>query len=275
MNKKLVCFDLDGTLLDNRKHVPQRNIRAIESLLKDGHIVTIATGRLYKSARKVREKLPLGVEIICSNGAVLEKDNKVVWVDQIKEEEHSLIFDVVKDHGLELTFDSLYAAYHTCFGNAIRFDYFMNHMNKGSLFIKNVHCRTKEEYMKYSKYFINGIVISRKHPGKLAKLRAALEKTNLFNIESSGVDNVEVIPKGSNKGAGALRLAKIQGISKEDIIAFGDAENDLKLIQTAGISVAMGNGSSLVKKHADIITDTNINDGIPKALETIFGKPFL
>lgn len=275
MRKKLICFDLDGTLLDDNKRIPKNNIRAIEGLLKEGHLVSIATGRLYKSAKKVREKLPKGVEIICSNGAVLEKDNRIVRIDRISPDLHSEIYDLVKSHGLHLTFDSLYAAYHTSLGNTIRFDYFMNRLNKGSLHIKNLHCRNKDEYMAYAKYFINGIIISSKFPKKLKKLRDDLEGLNLFNIESSHESNVEIIPKTSNKGVGAKILGEFHDLGPEDIIAFGDAENDLKLIEGAGISVAMGNASDQIKKAATMITDTNNNDGIPKALEKIFGHSFI
>lgn len=271
MKKKLICFDLDGTLLDDYKRVPPNNIKAIEKLHKEGHIVSIATGRLYKSAAKVRKLLPPGVEIIASNGAVVEKAGKFISIDRISPEEHSLIFDLVTGEGFPLTFDSLYAAYHTSFGTCIKFNYFMNRISKGDLYIKNVHTRNKEEYMKYAKYFVNGIIISKNRPAGLKKLRQKLEEMNLFNIESSGYDNVEIIPYGIHKGVGAEILAEYHGIDKEDIIAFGDAENDLKLLKSAGISVAMGNASDEVKMHTTMITDSNLNDGIPNALEKIFG----
>ncbi len=270
-NKKLICFDLDGTLLNSDRQLSPLNIEALGALTRAGHVVSIATGRLYKSACKIRNMVPSELEIICSNGAVVESGGRIIRRDQISPEILRGLYQLAKDHDVSLAFDSLYAVYHTKLGWTLLMGYFSNVINKGSLHIRNVHVRNEEQYMRYAPFYINGIVISRTVPDKIAGLRRELEAMELFNIESSSHNNVEIIPRNSNKGTGALLLAERHGIYPEDIIAFGDGENDLKLIQTAGIGVAMGNGSDLLKASADLIIGTNDSDAIARTLEEIAG----
>lgn len=75
----------------------------------------------------------------------------------------------------------------------------------------------------------------------------------------------EITAPGINKGHGILECAKFWNIEQHEIAAFGDANNDLPMIQTAEIGIAMGNATELLKQHADYITDTIENDGLYKA----------
>ncbi len=274
MDKKLICFDLDGTLLDSKKRIPVENYDSVKRLMDAGHIVTIATGRLFKSALKVSKRLPEGVKIIASNGAVVFDGNKVIRREHLPHHELIEIYELARDHDLNLTWNSLYAAYHTKLGPAFKYSYFMNVKNNGDMRIRNVHVRNIEEYKRYMSHFINAILICKTDPFRISDFRTKLEALGKFNIESSGHDNLEIIPMNSNKGTGALFLADRLGIKREDIISFGDQENDLKMIQISGIGVAMGNASEEVKAHSDIVTLTNDTLGIPFALKKIFKDLF-
>ena len=77
---------------------------------------------------------------------------------------------------------------------------------------------------------------------------------------------VEIITKGINKGLAISWLCDRYGIPIEDTIAIGDSENDIAMIKTAGLGVAMGNAMPLVKQSADYIADTNDNDGVAKVI---------
>lgn len=274
MDRKLICFDLDGTLLNKDRKVPLSSYIAIEKLMAQGHEVSIATGRMYKSAFKISKLLPDGVNIICSNGSVIAKGNNILFKDTIPETDLEPLYKITQDAGLGLTFVSLYAAYHTHISDTIKYHYFMNRYLKDH-FIKSLHLRNEDEFRDHMKFFINGIVITRRHPERLKELRTQLESLGRYNIESSSSNNLEIIPIASDKGKGALRLGQILGIDKKDIIAFGDAENDLKMIKCAGLGVAMGNAPEFVLSCADMVTDSNENDGIVKALRTIFNNSSL
>ena len=71
----------------------------------------------------------------------------------------------------------------------------------------------------------------------------------------------------SSKGNAVAKLAKSLNLSPEEVMCIGDSENDLSMIEFAGLGVAMGNGLDLLKDAADYITDTNNNDGVAKAIE--------
>ena len=77
---------------------------------------------------------------------------------------------------------------------------------------------------------------------------------------------LEVIPKCINKGQGVLDICRTLELLPEEVIAFGDAENDIPMLKTAGMGVAMGNAAPAVKDAADYVTLSNNEDGIAAAL---------
>ena len=80
---------------------------------------------------------------------------------------------------------------------------------------------------------------------------------------------LEIIPSTINKGRGLLEICKALNVDPGEVIAFGDAENDIPMLQTAGIGVAMGNAGAQVKAAADMVTGSNNEDGIAAALELL------
>lgn len=65
---------------------------------------------------------------------------------------------------------------------------------------------------------------------------------------------------------------KLKNIGRESTVAFGDGENDISMLKSAGYSIVMGNASDKVKEHSDFITITNNEDGVAYAIETIIAK---
>ena len=84
---------------------------------------------------------------------------------------------------------------------------------------------------------------------------------------------LEFMPKGITKAYGISLLAKDLGIRAEEIMTLGDEENDLPMIEYAGLGVAMANAIPLVKEAADVVTDTNDQDGVAKAVEKYILTP--
>ena len=89
-------------------------------------------------------------------------------------------------------------------------------------------------------------------------------------ITGSAGYGLEITKAGANKGTGLLKLAEILGISPEETMAIGDAENDIDMIIAAGVGIAMKNGSDEIKSVADYISDEDNNhDGAAKMIEKI------
>lgn len=77
---------------------------------------------------------------------------------------------------------------------------------------------------------------------------------------------VDILPRDGGKGVGLRAAMERYGLAREEVMAFGDGENDMSMLREAGLSVAMGNGEEQVKAMADYVTDTVENDGVSKAL---------
>ena len=104
-------------------------------------------------------------------------------------------------------------------------------------------------------------------------LRKELMAIPELSISSSMYNNLEVNAKGADKGSALLWLADYLGIDREETMSFGDGENDIPMIQAAGIGVAMENALDTVKAAADMITLKNDEDGVAAAIrKIIFGS---
>lgn len=90
-----------------------------------------------------------------------------------------------------------------------------------------------------------------------------------INVTTSGVPFIELTPPGADKGAAVARFAATLGIEAEHVIAFGDNQNDLSLLEWAGHSVAMGNGLDMVKAVADEVTGTNLEFGVAQVINRL------
>ena len=85
-------------------------------------------------------------------------------------------------------------------------------------------------------------------------------------MTSSGQNNIEVNHKNAQKGIAVAHVAHERGIPLEDVMTIGDNFNDVSMLQTAGVSFAMGNAEIEVKEYAKYITDTNLEAGVGKAI---------
>ena len=95
------------------------------------------------------------------------------------------------------------------------------------------------------------------------------EWRNEFYVVRSQKYLVEVLTKGVNKAFGLEKLAQKLNIEPSEIAAIGDAANDIEMLEYAGLAIAMGNASEEVKAIADIVTDTNENNGVIKAIDKL------
>ena len=88
------------------------------------------------------------------------------------------------------------------------------------------------------------------------------------NVIQAGIDDMlEVLPPGASKGAGVKKLVKELGVPMQSVLALGDAENDLEMLQFAGVGVAVGNAPESVKQAADVVVASNDQDGVAEAVE--------
>lgn len=271
MKYKLICTDMDGTLLNDKHDISEENKSALIKAHNKGIAIAITTGRLFTSARAYSDLIGFNVPIIAANGAYIRDSDKdsCIFNCSFSYDELLFIYDTLKKNNLP----SIFYTHDTAISekplandhpyvihNKMMPDYKINFCIKEDI---------KELLHKYSNEISKVICIennTEKHD-TLLKVKEELKSTNLFEVVSSSSNNFEVMKKGISKGNAVKELAKSLNIDRSEIICFGDNENDLSMIKYAGLGVAMGNACQLLKDNADYITDTNINSGVAKALK--------
>lgn len=269
MGIRLIAVDLDGTFL-RKDHVTvsQRNIQAIKLAAEKGVIPVIATGRTLSIMRSIIEQVPFIQYAVISNGASALKIgmNEPMFLDGIPYEKWVEICNIMeKNHSIYEIF------YHAesymrqdmweQYDNPYLSEEFLEDLKKG------IHpCNDLKKELKGCMIEkVSAIYTPEEYCESLEK--EILEYKNL-EITTSVPGNMELNMGGVNKGTGLKKLCDILGIRAEEVMAFGDADNDYAMLQWTGYSFAMGNASEEVKRCAKYITDTNENDGVAKAIET-------
>ena len=251
-NIKLIALDLDGTLLNMEKKVPQGNYQALKECEKAGIQIVPATGRGVGGIPPMIRELPGANYAITTNGAV--------------------VADLKKYHSATDPFID---------GRAITEPASIDHMDEFGLSpeMQKLIRDTREvvpnvmEYVKTTGAEAEKVNIFMADLEEREVLRKELMAIPELSISSSMYNNLEVNAKGADKGSALLWLADYLGIDREETMSFGDGENDIPMIQAAGIGVAMENALDTVKAAADMITLKNDEDGVAAAIrKIIFGS---
>lgn len=269
MKYKLICIDMDGTLLDDNKNINERNKFAIKKAHEMGAKIAVCTGRIFTSADFFADLLEIKAPVIASNGAYIrEKDNnKVVYKSTLGYEKCMELFKVLKKY-------NIYPHYYTedtIFTEKIVYSsYFYTLVNKTlpknkKVKIEIVH-NWEEIFRKYEDKILKGIGVD-DEVNKIIAAKNELIKGNQFEVVSSSYNNFEAMRCGVSKGKAVSILKEYYKLNREEIICIGDSENDLSMIKYAGLGVAMGNADENIKKESDYVTDSNNNCGVAKVIE--------
>ena len=256
MDKKLIALDLDGTLLNSDGIVSEATKVHLQKLKEKGHIITIATGRILKDALIGTDGAEFANYIVCDAGAAtfknaeINKEWKEVYTQELSE-------DIVKNIASYYDKDK-FLTINICDRNKIHhYDQTVNITE----FLENIN-----EIIHVSVSFINNEFVDE-------YLKIFTEKFPMLRVEimqdSFGkVKWLEIAQKDVEKYKGIVEVAKLEGISNENIIAFGDGLNDVEMIKKCGVGVAMQNALPEVKEQADYITSrTNNENGVVEFLK--------
>ncbi|TCP29771.1 hypothetical protein EV207_10863 [Scopulibacillus darangshiensis] len=263
MKRHLIAVDLDGTLLTDNKTILKRTKSALMKAMEKGHHVVISTGRPYRASKSYYHELGLKTPIVNFNGAYVHHPRNPDWG--------------VYHTPLEL--DTARALIKTCENYDLA-----NIMVevKDDVYIRNPEPETLEAFNAGDPKVITGdvnntlqdnptCVLIQPHKQHVVSLIKDLEKHHADAVQQRSWGEpwniIEVIRPGINKAVGLRRVAADLDIPAEHIIAFGDEDNDIDMLQYAGQGIAMGNAMDDIKKAADKVTATNEEDGIAQYLE--------
>jgi len=266
---KLICIDMDGTLLDNKHEISEENIKALKEAQARGVIIAVTTGRLFASANYYYSLLGIEGPIIASNGTYIRETSsaKFIFKDVFTFEESKELYEIL----CKTTLTPYFYTYNTAITpKAFPANHTYMIFNKDVPQDSRIKFRVSEDLMpllkEYEDEILKAIVIEEDDTETLFRVKEEIKALNKFEVVSSGANNFEIMKKGSSKGSAVKRLAESLNIKQEEVICIGDNENDLSMIRYAGLGIAMENGVDLLKKEANYITDTNLNSGVAKAI---------
>ena len=268
---KLICIDMDGTLLNSKHEVSEENKAAIKKATEKGVKVAITTGRIFCSARYYSKILGISTPIIASNGAYIrEQDSEdIIYSNTIPSSLIVKIYDIITKHSLRINFntaDTLISQYEIPSNHAYKImNGTLEEKDRVKFYISD---NIDDIVERYEGAILKGIVIEEEKLEDLAKAKEELINTlgKELHIVSSATNNFEIMLHSSTKGHGVEMLAQKYDIELKDVMCIGDSENDISMIKVAGTGVAMGNALQIVKDVAAFITDTNENSGVAKAI---------
>lgn len=265
---KLLAIDMDGTLLNEEKHIDTPQREAVQKAIEAGIKVVLCTGRPLFGVLPVYgelelEKYNLDEYVILNNGCSLRKTTNWELLDnkEITREDVIYLDKLRKGYNLDLTVSN-------------DDDYFVvgDKANKytiedGKLVYVDIKPISLEEATSGKHTFFKSMYLGEEEEIQRFKNDNENLLKDKYDAVLSQIHIFEMLPFGTNKAAALKELAEKLGIKREEIMTIGDGNNDVEMLEFAGIGIAMGNGTESAKKAANYVTDTNENHGVAKAIE--------
>ncbi|MFJ7932872.1 Cof-type HAD-IIB family hydrolase [Sporosarcina sp. NPDC096371] len=262
MKPHLIVLDLDGTLLTDEKIISAKTAHTLKIAEEQGHHVMIATGRPYRASEVYYRQLGLKTPIVNFNGAFVHHPGNASW-KTIHETISLPVVNEVIDAMQQFPIQNIVAE--------VMDDVYMHYHDEKLLDIFGFG----------NPQILQGDIRQSLQMNPTSLLIQAEEQSvdtirrHLADVHAEVIDHrrwgapwhvIEIIRHGLHKAVGISHVAKWMDIPQERIIAFGDEDNDLEMIDYAGVGVAMGNAIDRLKSIANEVTDTNNEDGIAKVL---------
>ncbi|HGD4336520.1 TPA: HAD-IIB family hydrolase [Streptococcus agalactiae] len=270
---KAVFFDIDGTLLNDRKNVQKSTIKAIRNLKDQGILVGLATGRGPSFVQPFLENLGLDFAVTY-NGQYIYSRSEIIYTNQLSK---TTVYRLIRYAGARRREISLGTASGLLGSGIIG----LGTSRLGQIVSSLVPRKWAKAIERSFKHFIRRIkhqnidslmVILREPIYQVVLVATEGESERIqkqfprVKLTRSSPYSMDVISEGQSKVKGIERVGQCYGFDLSEVIAFGDSDNDIEMLSQVGIGVAMGNASQQVKENARYTTADNNDDGISKAL---------
>lgn len=266
---KLVVFDLDGTLLTSQSKISKKSKLGIKMLRDKGVKIAIASGRIFSMLKYIYEELDLDDFVISSNGACIEdlSIKRPIQENFSDPDDSKKVVEFCVKHHIECNILKREASYFQPYSKRIsKFDLYNKHAReKNSEEIKIVYY--DEGIENYDN--IGKLLVFEMDQAKTDMVKKFVdENTNLMYL-SSGVGYLDVCAKDVSKGNAVKKIAEYMNIGLDQVCVFGDYDNDISMLEVAGIAVVTANGSDNAKAYADFLTKSNDDDGVFYAINEL------
>ncbi len=258
--KRIIFLDIDGTIQDFDGTIPQSTVRAVRMSQKNGHKVCLCTGR---PRPRIGEKLlNIGFNgIVASSGSYAEYEGRCIFHSLFEEKDYlSLMTWMVRRKCIvEVENDSeIY----------VLRNFWEQYKNVTGVTEQNENIPFMIDDLKDADRVDKLVVFCDETAGNQLKEKWG---AHFHIVELSTPHNsqwaAEILPGGISKATGIQRILETAGFPAVSVIAVGDSENDLEMLEMAERGIAMGNASDDIKKRADYVTASVKEDGIWKAFQ--------
>lgn len=265
MEIKLIASDMDDTLLNSKCIISLRNEEAIKKAIAAGKIFIIATGRMYVSVRPYAEKLGLDVPLVTYNGALVKGalSGKVYYEHKMKLETANEVLAYCKKYGY-------YVQLYIEDKILIKQENIWSQMYTKISGVPTTSVGEKLYHTDVSPYKI--LVMTKTEEFTAVWKNFAEHFKGKLDVTSSKDNFLELMEPGINKWEAVKNVAVAYGVQPQEIMCIGDSNNDIVMIENAGIGVAVANAKDNVKDKAKIVTASNDDDGVALVIESILTK---
>jgi Cof subfamily protein (haloacid dehalogenase superfamily) len=268
---RLIATDIDGTLLNSRSELSERAEKALKAAIEQGVQIVLATGKTFHSGQYVINKAKLNAPGIYVQGTVTYNSDGTIRTQQTLDTtvaRQAITF--AEDRGYVV---SLYS------GSRI----LVRRMHERIQYLAEHYHEPVPEAVGPLQNILGTIPVNKVlfvSPGDDGRRMRALrwqlnaQLDGAARLLQAGVpDMLEMLPPGASKGAALRALLKELRIEPSQVMTLGDAENDLEMIQMAGIGVAVGNAEQALKDAAKYTVASNNDDGFAEAVERFVLPP--
>lgn len=266
MGYKLIAMDLDGTLNNDQKIITEKTKAALMAAQKQGIRLALASARPSPGLFKERDILRLqdykGILMSYNGGRIVDAESgKVLFETSMDLQETKQVLRKLEHLPVTPILDDGVRFYVTD-KNGYKVDYECKNNNMVCTEVGNL-----ADFLTFAPIKILMSV----QPEELAEVQKQIADflPESLSVVQTAAFYLEVIPKVINKGQGIRDICKVLEIDPSEAISFGDAANDIPMLEAAGMGVAMGNAQEAVKQAADMVTLSNNEDGIAAALEKL------
>jgi len=266
---KLIALDMDGTVLNGSSKADEATLRAIRAAVKMGIRVVPCSGRHVCEVPEPVTSIDGVDEIITANGArvVHLGTQETLYENPIGPEDVARVLDILEQYDLmtEVYMEEGIRVESRCL-------MMLGHYNVPDRF--HAFFRATRQPLPTHDCFLDYMIGRRvqkfniffRHPQEKKRLKKQLERETDLKIVLSSENNLEINSPTANKGDGLCHLCEALDIPSSQVMAVGDSDNDLDMLNYAGLAVAMGNGNRHVKAAADWVTSDNDDLGVARAL---------
>ncbi len=261
-NFKMVCLDIDGTLLNSNYQISENVKDAISAVVNKMNIpVILVSARMPKGITFLQKELEIKQPIICYSGAlILDKDKTVLDKKFINVWDLEKVYRLAKNYNIHMSLYKDDEWYIEEMDNwAKQESDITNIIPKISDFKELIDLWRKEKTGPNK-------ILCMSNPDEIIKLKENIKADDL-NLYLSKPTYLEIMQGTVSKTTAINYLQKVFNVAKEEIITMGDNYNDIDMLKYSGLGIAMGNAPEDVKRYADCVTSTNDEDGVAEALK--------